>query len=86
MYACVCLFVSGSKKHFFQKIDFRVLDVKKRVFRVKKRFFEKIRLLRSPPGGTGRGQKNIFLKISIVIDFRAPDVTKSVFRVKKRCF
>ena len=35
----VCLFASGSKKHFFQKIDFRALDGQKSVFSVKKRFF-----------------------------------------------
>ena len=58
---CVCLFASGSKKHFFRENDFRAPDGKNSVFRVRKRFFEKIRLLRpQPPWGDGRGQKNIF--------------------------
>ena len=35
---CVCLFASGSKKHFF---DFRASDCNKSVFRVKKRFLLK---------------------------------------------
>ena len=34
----------GKKKHFSQKFDFRDLDVRKRVLRVKKRFFAKFRL------------------------------------------
>ena len=46
---CVCPFASGSKKHFFQKTDFPSPDAKKSVFRVNKRFSEKIRLLRNPP-------------------------------------
>ena len=35
---CVCVFASGSKKHFFRKIDFPPSDGKKNVFRVNKRF------------------------------------------------
>ena len=31
----VCLFASGSKEHFSQKIDFRWLDGRKSVFSVK---------------------------------------------------
>ena len=57
------------KKHFPQKSIFLLQMSKKRVFRVKNRFFSKNQLLRNPPwgGGHGRGQKNIFLKNSIFL-------------------
>ena len=58
---CVCPFASGSKKHFFRKTDFPAPDAKKSVFRVNKRFSEKIRLLRNPPEGGGMvGVKRTF--------------------------
>ena len=37
------------KKHFPQKLDFGGPDVPKSLFTMKKRFFEKLRLLRIPP-------------------------------------
>ena len=58
---CVYLFASGSKKHFFRENDFRAPDGKNSVFRVRKRFFEKIRLLRpQPPWGMVGVKKTFF--------------------------
>ena len=75
----VCRFAQV-KKTFFSKSRFSCWGYQKKCFQSEKRFFEKSGLLRPPPRGVGRGQKNIFLEKSIFVLGISKKVPSTVIR------